>query len=100
LCEQLERQKRTFDLAMTASHMGTWRYTLGDNICEYDENAQRLYGLTEARSLHDAGGYPPSSILTTWNRPTGASPPRSILGAMGDTASNTGSGSSMAAGGG
>ena len=52
----LERQKRTFDLAMAASNMGTWRYTLADNICEYDENAQRLYGLTEARFLHDEEG--------------------------------------------
>ena len=52
----LERQKRTFDLAMTASQMGTWRYTLADNICVYDENAQRLYGLTEARFLHDEIG--------------------------------------------
>jgi PAS domain-containing protein len=42
----LERQHRTFDLAMTASKMGTWRYTFADNICVYDENAQRLYGLT------------------------------------------------------
>jgi PAS domain S-box-containing protein len=56
LRQTLERQKRTFDLAMTASQMGTWRYTLADNICVYDENAQRLYGLTEARFLHDADG--------------------------------------------
>ena len=41
---------------MAASHMGTWRYTLADNICVYDENAQRLYGLTEARFLHDEEG--------------------------------------------
>ncbi len=49
----LERHKRTFDLAMVASDMGTWRYTLADNICLYDANAQRLYGLTEERFLHD-----------------------------------------------
>ena len=36
--------------------MGTWRYTMADNICVYDENAQRLYGLTEARFLHDKDG--------------------------------------------
>jgi two-component sensor histidine kinase/PAS domain-containing protein len=54
--ETLERQKRTFDLAMTASHMGTWRYTLADNICVYDENAQRLYGLTNSRFLHNEEG--------------------------------------------
>ena len=51
-----EQQKRSFDLAMTASHMGTWRYTLADNVCLYDENAQQLYGLTEARFLHDDEG--------------------------------------------
>ena len=56
LRRELERQKRAFDLAMTASHMGTWRYTLADNICLYDENAQALYGLTEARFLHDEEG--------------------------------------------
>jgi PAS domain S-box-containing protein len=52
----LERQQRTFDLAMMASQMGTWRYTLADNICTYDENAQRLYALTQARFLHDEDG--------------------------------------------
>lgn len=52
----LERQQRTFELAMIASKMGTWRYTLADNICIYDENAQRLYGLTKARFLHDEEG--------------------------------------------
>ncbi|HTK35790.1 MAG TPA: MEDS domain-containing protein [Caulobacteraceae bacterium] len=52
----LERQQQTFDLAMVASQMGTWRYTLADNICVYDHNAQRLYDLTEARFLHDEEG--------------------------------------------
>ena len=51
-----EHQKRIFDLAMNASQMGTWRYTIADNICVYDENAQRLYGLAEARFLHDEEG--------------------------------------------
>jgi PAS domain S-box-containing protein len=54
--QMLTRQKKCFDLAMTASKMGTWRYTMADNICLYDENAQRLYGLTEERFLHDAEG--------------------------------------------
>src|ERR1700754_2619158 len=40
LRQSLERWKRTFDLAMVASDMGTWRYNLADNICEYDDNAQ------------------------------------------------------------
>jgi len=52
----LARTQRTFDLAMVASKMGTWRYTLADNICMYDENAQHLYGLSEARFLHDEDG--------------------------------------------
>ena len=52
----LASQRRNFDLAMIASNMGTWRYTMADNICVYDENAQRLYGLTEARFIHDKDG--------------------------------------------
>jgi PAS domain S-box-containing protein len=68
----LERQKRTFDLAMTASQMGTWRYTIADNICVYDENAQRLYGLTEARFLHNEEGvkakFHPDDMELMWSR--------------------------------
>jgi PAS domain S-box-containing protein len=68
----LERQKRTFDLAMLASDMGTWRYTLADNICLYDENAQRLYGLTEARFLHDEASvqtkFRPDDLELMWSR--------------------------------
>jgi two-component sensor histidine kinase/PAS domain-containing protein len=78
--ETLERQKRTFDLAMTASRMGTWRYTLGDNICVYDENAQRLYGLTEARFLHDDEGvklkFHPEDMELMWSRVGQALDPR------------------------
>ena len=68
----LERQKRTFDLAMIASKMGTWRYTLADNICVYDDNAQLLYGLTEARFLHDEQGVKamihPDDMDLMWSR--------------------------------
>jgi PAS domain S-box-containing protein len=68
----LERQQRTFDLAMIASSMGTWRYTMADNICLYDENAQRLYGLTEARFLHDKDGveakFHPDDMDLMWAR--------------------------------
>jgi two-component sensor histidine kinase/PAS domain-containing protein len=78
--ETLERQKRTFDLAMSASRMGTWRYTLGDNICVYDENAQRLYGLTEARFLHDEEGvkfkFHPDDMELMWSRVGQALDPR------------------------
>jgi PAS domain S-box-containing protein len=81
LLQTLERQKRTFDLAMMASDMGTWRYTLGDNICDYDENAQRLYGLTEARFLHDEKGvkakFHPDDLELMWSRVTKALDPRS-----------------------
>ncbi len=69
---ELERQQRTFDLAMIASKMGTWRYTMADNICVYDENAQRLYGLTEARFLHDKDGveakFHPDDMGLMWDR--------------------------------
>jgi two-component sensor histidine kinase len=72
LVESLERQQRTFDLAMVASQMGTWRYTLADDICVYDENAQRLYGLTEARFLHDEAGvrekFHPDDMEEMWAR--------------------------------
>jgi two-component sensor histidine kinase len=67
-----ERQQRTFDLAMLASEMGTWRYIMADNICTYDENAQRLYGLTEARFLHDKDSveakFHPDDVNLMWAR--------------------------------
>ncbi len=72
LLRAFERHKRTFDLAMVASQMGTWRYTFADNICVYDENAQRLYGLTEARFLHDEEGvkakFHPDDLELMWAR--------------------------------
>jgi two-component sensor histidine kinase/PAS domain-containing protein len=72
LLQSLERQKRTFDLAMVASDMGTWCYTLADSICVYDENAQRLYGLTEARFLHDDEGvkakFHPNDLELMWSQ--------------------------------
>ncbi|MGH2927952.1 MAG: PAS domain-containing protein, partial [Solirubrobacteraceae bacterium] len=68
----LERQQKTLDLAMVASSMGAWRYTMADNICVYDENAQRLYGLTEARFLHDEAGvkdkFHPDDMELMWSR--------------------------------
>jgi two-component sensor histidine kinase len=68
----LARQQRTFDLAMVASKMGTWRYTIADNICIYDDNAQQLYGLTEARFLHDEEGvkakFHADDMETMWAR--------------------------------
>jgi len=76
-----ERRKRTVDLAMTASHMGTWRYTLADNICYYDENAQRLYGLTEAKFLHDEAGarakFHPDEMELMWAKVARALDPAS-----------------------
>lgn len=77
----LERQQRTFDLAMIASKMGTWRYTMADNICIYDHNAQRLYGLTEARFLHDKDGveakFHPDDMDLMWARVAKALDPAS-----------------------
>jgi two-component sensor histidine kinase len=70
--EALERRHKSFDLAMTASKMGTWRYTMADNICIYDDNAQRLYGLTESHFLHDDDGvkgkFHPEDMDTMWSR--------------------------------
>jgi two-component sensor histidine kinase/PAS domain-containing protein len=75
----LERQQHNFDLAMIASKMGTWRYTLADDVCIYDENAQRLYGLTEARFLHDQSGvkakFHPNDMQLMWSRVTQALDP-------------------------
>ena len=80
LRQSLERQRRTFDLAMVASDMGTWRYTLADNICVYDENAQLLYGLTEARFLHDDEGvkakFHPDDLELMWSRVAKALDPK------------------------
>jgi two-component sensor histidine kinase/PAS domain-containing protein len=77
--QAMERQQRTFDLAMVASQMGTWRYTLADNICVYDDNAQRLYGLTEARFLHDEAGvkakFHPDDMALMWSRVAAALDP-------------------------
>jgi two-component sensor histidine kinase len=77
--EALARRQRTFDLAMVASKMGTWRYTMDDNICLYDENAQRLYGLTEARFLHDEEGvkakFHPDDLERMWSCVTKACDP-------------------------
>ena len=56
LVVDMARQRRTFDLALAAADMGTWRYTMSDNICLYDEHAQRLYGLVDGRFLHDEDG--------------------------------------------
>ncbi len=72
LRKALKRQQLTFDLTMAASQMGTWRYTLDDNICVHDEVGQRLYGLTEARFLHDEEGVKamihPDDIDLMWER--------------------------------
>jgi two-component sensor histidine kinase len=80
LRRSLERQKRTFDLAMVASDMGTWRYTLADNICVYDTNAQRLYGLTDARFLHDEvtvkEKFHPDDLDLMWSRVAKALDPK------------------------
>ncbi|MFZ2007280.1 MAG: MEDS domain-containing protein [Stellaceae bacterium] len=72
LRDVLQRQQRIFDLAMVASDMGTWRYTMADNVCVYDHNAQRLYGLTEARFLHNEEGvktkFHPDDMDLMWSR--------------------------------
>ena len=78
--EALARTQKTFDLAMTASSMGTWRYTMADNICVYDDNAQRLYGLTQGDFLHDEAGvqakFHPDDQAMMWARVAEACDPR------------------------
>lgn len=78
--ELLERKQRDFDMAMVASRMGTWRYTLADNICVYDKNAQALYGLSEARFLHDEEGvkakFHPDDMPIMWSRVAKALDPK------------------------
>ncbi len=45
---------------------------MADNICVYDDNAQRLYGLTEPRFLHDEAGvkdkFHPDDMALMWDR--------------------------------
>ena len=78
--------------------MGTWRYTLADNVCLYDENAQRLYGLTEARFLHDEEGvkskFHPDDMELMWL----GSRARWTHAATAGTAWNTGPSSSTVVG--
>lgn len=78
--EILLRRQKSFDLAMTASKMGTWRYTMADNICIYDENAQRLYGLTQGPFLHDEEGvkekFHPDDMDLMWARVAQAVDPK------------------------
>jgi two-component sensor histidine kinase len=78
--QAMARQQETFDLAMVASRMGTWRFSLADNICVYDDNAQRLYGLTEARFLHDEAGvaakFHPDDMDLMWSRVSKALDPQ------------------------
>jgi two-component sensor histidine kinase/PAS domain-containing protein len=67
----MARQRRTLDLAMEAAEMGSWRYTVADNICLYDERAQRLYGLTQGgRFLHSEEGvknmFHPDDLAPMW----------------------------------
>jgi two-component sensor histidine kinase len=77
--EALMGQRASFDHAMIASKMGTWRYVMADNICTYDENAQRLYGLTEERFLHDEEGvkqkFHPDDLDFMWSRVSKACDP-------------------------
>jgi two-component sensor histidine kinase len=54
---------------------------MADNVCVYDENAQRLYGLTEARFLHDTAGveakFHPDDMDLMWARVARAIDPES-----------------------
>ncbi len=49
--EEAERQasRRLLSVAMEAADLGTWQYTLADQVCVCGERAQRLYGLNDPR---------------------------------------------------
>jgi signal transduction histidine kinase/ActR/RegA family two-component response regulator len=44
---------QTLRLALEAAELGTWVYTFDDGYCVFSEAAQRLYGVSQARVLHD-----------------------------------------------
>jgi hypothetical protein len=87
----LERQQRTFELAMIASNMGTWRYSLADNVCTYDENSQRLLR-TNAGALSPRQGWRGSQVPSgRYGSHVGSlCPRRSIPRVMADMTSSTG----------
>ena len=68
--EVAQRAYDVLDVAFEAADMGTWQYTFADNICEYDARARRLYGLQNARFLHDEPGarrlFHPGDIPAMW----------------------------------
>jgi PAS domain S-box-containing protein len=68
--DQAAEQRHVLDRALDAAEMGTWRYTVDDHICYFDLRAQRLYGLTEARFVHDAEGvqkiFHPDDLEPMW----------------------------------
>jgi two-component sensor histidine kinase/PAS domain-containing protein len=77
---KMEKLKQRFDMVMSASQMGTWRYTLADNICTYDDNAQALYGLDGPIFLHDADGvkgkFHPDDMERMWTQVQAALDPK------------------------
>lgn len=56
LREALEQHRRALGIALDAADMGNWQYTLADQICECSDRAQKLYGLSSPRWLHDEDG--------------------------------------------
>ncbi len=66
----LRQSEKKLRLAMEAAEMGTWTYTFADQVCEFGENAQRLYGLPQAKFHHDEQGarslFHPDDIPAMW----------------------------------
>jgi two-component sensor histidine kinase/PAS domain-containing protein len=52
----MAQNQRLLDRALEAAEMGPWRYDPADQVCEFSPRAQALYGLDEARFLHDEVG--------------------------------------------
>lgn len=56
LRRELRDSGQQLRLAMEAAQMGSWAYDLSEHVCEYDTRSQALYGVSQARVAHDAGG--------------------------------------------
>ncbi len=52
----LRQSEEKLRIALDAAEMGTWIYTFDSQMCEYDERAQRLYGLSGPLFHHDEQG--------------------------------------------
>jgi PAS domain S-box-containing protein len=78
--DAVRESEQKLRVALEAAQMGTWIYTFADGVCEYDATARRLYGLSEARFLHDEEGvrriFHPEDLRRMWAAVAAARDPR------------------------